>query len=664
MTRFISLQIKNFRRFSGQHKIPLSSNGQVTLIAAQNGVGKTTILEAFELTLHGKRAFLERYSGEKFGEWLEMNYSNDAKEEFKSINFTLVLEDSIHGEVRIQRTYWLTSETKGGYTEELGVTCDGKQLELEEGENRIDFCESWIEAFFPRPIARRFLVDGERLSGFDTKLIDKQMVESIDDLLDIGLLSRLESHLKKINLGITKSMIPQEDHDTLDNLLTVVTEYQTEVDSLKESIIQCEEEKESVQCRIEELNKLFQSESIEEEGEVAKLRIDYAIKQSELTNLRRSVQDIMSSTLPFLIAGFPTDLDEWELAEVKSAIESERLTDENLKFLDTVLTSLNPPLGKKNLARIHKSSEELAQSSIADSVKSPLSHFDFATFTAFEKRVSELSIIGSRGDIEQIISESIQKLKQFEMTSQKIRKATEGLNIAELANELKSNGMALGGLQADYSRMNDEINAKIAAIESVEAQITSLKRKIGQDSSLQRKQEIVEKLQIVLSKYGIEHRATVAKPLEEAFAEGFRLLSRKADRIEEVTINPETYQTELKMQGFEGNWLDRDLSATEKQHVGLSLLFALRKVGNRAIPVVIDTPTSRMDSEHKGWSVTRFYPQLSHQVIVLATSDDLSNGLYEELLSTKALGAELLVEEISNDSVAVRSANLAAFFGV
>jgi DNA sulfur modification protein DndD len=365
-----------------------------------------------------------------------------------------------------------------------------------------------------------------------------------------------------------------------------------------------------------------------------------------------------------LIAGFPTDLDEWKLAEVKSAIESERLTDENLKFLDTVLTSLNPPLGKKNLARIHKSSEELAQSSIADSVKSPLSHFDFATFTAFEKRVSELSIIGSREDTEQIISESIQKLKQFELTSQKIRKATEGLNIAELANELKSNGMALGGKQADYSRMNDEINAKIAAIESVEAQITSLKRKIGHDSSLQRKQEIVEKLQIVLSKYGIEHRATVAKPLEEAFAEGFRLLSRKADRIEEVAINPETYQTELKMQGFEGNWLDRDLSATEKQHVGLSLLFALRKVGNRAIPVVIDTPTSRMDSEHKGWSVTRFYPKLSHQVIVLATSDDLSNGLYEELLSTKALGAELLVEEISNDSVAVRSANLAAFFGV
>jgi len=117
------------------------------------------------------------------------------------------------------------------------------------------------------------------------------------------------------------------------------------------------------------------------------------------------------------------------------------------------------------------------------------------------------------------------------------------------------------------------------------------------------------------------------------------------------------------MTGFPGNWLDRDLSATERQHVGLSLLYALRKVGNRPIPVVIDTPTSRMDRDHKGWSVTRFYPALSHQVIVLATSDDLGDGLYDELKQTENLGLELLIEEISDNSVKVSESNLAVFFG-
>ena len=52
-------------------------------------------------------------------------------------------------------------------------------------------------------------------------------------------------------------------------------------------------------------------------------------------------------------------------------------------------------------------------------------------------------------------------------------------------------------------------------------------------------------------------------------------------------------------------------------------VYAISKLSRSQLPVVIDTPVSRMDKEHKGWSVTRFYPKLAHQVIVLTTSDDL-----------------------------------------
>ena len=81
------------------------------------------------------------------------------------------------------------------------------------------------------------------------------------------------------------------------------------------------------------------------------------------------------------------------------------------------------------------------------------------------------------------------------------------------------------------------------------------------------------------------------------------------------------------------------------------------------LPVIIDTPTSRMDSQHKSWSVTRFYPQLSNQVVVFATSDDLSGGLYEELSDSGVLGSQLLVQEVSENSVEVADSNLGSFFG-
>ena len=118
------------------------------------------------------------------------------------------------------------------------------------------------------------------------------------------------------------------------------------------------------------------------------------------------------------------------------------------------------------------------------------------------------------------------------------------------------------------------------------------------------------------------------------------------------------------MAGFSGNWLERDLSATEKQHVGLSLLYALRRQAQTALPVVVDTPTSRMDKRHKGYSVTKFYPQLSHQVIVLATSDDLAGGLYQELQSAQALGQEILLKESGDAEVELEVGSLADFFEV
>ena len=664
MTRYTALQICNFKRFAGNHRIPLSGEGQVTVVAAQNGVGKTTILDSFLLALHGKRAFRERYPGLNFADWLHNAYSIDAEdEEFRSIQFGLEFEDPIHGAVRIHRIFWLLSDDDGGLGEELGVTCDGKPLELEADENRTNFCESWIEAFLPLPLTQRFLVDGERLSDFDPREIDEEMMESIDDLQEIGVLKKLDTHLLSIHRDTLRKMVPEDEQHALENLLGLHDDYNSEVDGLELRIVQCELDRGVLQNRIDELNQLFQNESLEEEGEVAKARINFAITESELTNMRREVLDRMTTTLPFLVAGLPSNLSDWKVTEVRAALESERLNDENLKFLSTVLDSLQPPLGKKSRSRIAGAAGELADSSVHEEVESPLAHLSLNTLNAFEKRYDELGMSEARADVESTMDKAIEKLQHFDKAADTLRSSTKGLSIVELATELKTKGMELGGIKADLSRMKDELEAKKKAITTVESQIDNIQSRVDRDSLLNRKKELIAKLRVVLGEYRIISRSTMAGPLEDAFQEGFQLLSRKSDRLENVTIDPRTYQTDMKMRKFDGNWLDRDLSATERQHVGLSLLYALRKVGNRPIPVVVDTPTSRMDRDHKGWSVTRFYPALSHQVIVLATSDDLGDGLYDELNDSGALGLELHIEESTENGVRVNETNLSAFFG-
>ena len=53
MVEFNRLTIRNFKRFSGEHHIPLSGDGRVTVVAAQNGLGKTTMMDAIHVSLYG-----------------------------------------------------------------------------------------------------------------------------------------------------------------------------------------------------------------------------------------------------------------------------------------------------------------------------------------------------------------------------------------------------------------------------------------------------------------------------------------------------------------------------------------------------------------------------------------------------------------------------------
>ena len=201
---------------------------------------------------------------------------------------------------------------------------------------------------------------------------------------------------------------------------------------------------------------------------------------------------------------------------------------------------------------------------------------------------------------------------------------SEKLGLANVAKEYKEISLKIGEMRGEI-RSKDFEAAKVRAfISETEEQISNMQSLTNVDSKLNKRLELILMVRKIILEYAAKRRDSLAKPLEEGFSEGFRLLSRKSESVKDVRISTKDYSPFIEMEGYSGNWLDRDLSATEKQHVGLSMLYAISKLSRIPLPIVVDTPVSRMDKEHKGWSVTRFYPQLSHQVIVLTTSDDLA----------------------------------------
>ena len=65
-----------------------------------------------------------------------------------------------------------------------------------------------------------------------------------------------------------------------------------------------------------------------------------------------------------------------------------------------------------------------------------------------------------------------------------------------------------------------------------------------------------------------------------------------------MQISTTDYSPFIEMDGY-GKLVDRDLSATEKQHVGLSMLYAISKLSRIPLPIVVDTPVFMMDKDIK-----------------------------------------------------------------
>ncbi|HIK97869.1 MAG TPA: hypothetical protein EYG10_07185, partial [Gammaproteobacteria bacterium] len=188
------LTMKNFKRFSGEHHVELIGEGKVTVIAAKNGLGKTTMMEAIHIGLYGEIGYNYLFLENNFHNWLENAYSVNS-DGSDCINLAIELNDPVLGLIRISRNYWILGESFGGIEDEVVVTIDGKPLELEPRESSKKVAERWIEDYLPHAAMRRFFVDGERLSDLDPKRIDREIINGIDDATGIGLLHRMRKHL-------------------------------------------------------------------------------------------------------------------------------------------------------------------------------------------------------------------------------------------------------------------------------------------------------------------------------------------------------------------------------------------------------------------------------------------------------------------------------------
>ena len=200
--KFLSIGLKNFGRFRGQHFFTFKTNEEqnVILVKAENDRGKTTLFYAINYALYGGSKRI------KIADWVNLYEAENGSGE-TSVEIVFENDDE---EYRIVRTQKFLQTTVG---EDIILEPRGDSLSVYEDNKPISFpnertTQDWIEKFLPYNASQFCFFDGEKIQQYMKKTKpgeSSQIKKAIETALGITELRNANEDVNFIFENIFKS---------------------------------------------------------------------------------------------------------------------------------------------------------------------------------------------------------------------------------------------------------------------------------------------------------------------------------------------------------------------------------------------------------------------------------------------------------------------------
>lgn len=615
--RIRKLVLHNFGVYSGTNTFEFTHNEPVVLIGGLNGRGKTTFLEAVLLALYGSNSFAFKESKfRSYNQYLK-SYTNITDGTYTS---SVEIEFEIMGSklevFQVQREW-----TSRGKTEELiHVKKDGEYSDF--------LTNNWamfIENQIPSALSNFYFFDGEKISELAVDQTGEQVKESIRAMLGMTVLDTLKNDLEKNNKKLIKIKKGKENVDKLNRLKEIKDKKEDALDKLNTHLLEQTEKLELKKLKNLELQNKYGikgGEILEEKQRLienrANLITGIEAKQEELVELA-------SSALPMLMV---SDL----LGEIKLQAEDEHndlVMNEALEQINEYLTVFvqkekDNASGSKKFVEFLKS--EFAENN-NESIYNLSDHALFQNNDLIDNKLNYLadttkntilekeSLINKKEDIDNYLAIDIndKELQSIYNKIQNNEKIISDLNLKILG--IKAN---IETATSELNKATNEFNKYVEAYLKNEEMVDDIERKI----------KYINISLNILEKYSIELQKNKTSVLANTITDCYKQLSNKKTLIQRVDMDSETL--DIKYISYDEKEVQKDsLSAGEKQLMVISILWALAICSKKALPVIIDTPLSRMDSMHRTTIVSTYFPQASDQTIILSTDTEIDQNYYE-----------------------------------
>tara|TARA_B100000035_G_scaffold315339_1_gene335343 strand:- start:537 stop:2597 length:2061 start_codon:yes stop_codon:yes gene_type:complete len=249
------IEIENFRGWNGPHEIKFSvkKDKPVTLIIAENGTGKSNILEAIMWCLHGK---LPASAKEK-DRIINYHALKKNKNIAASVKLTIIDDKESQLSKNLNPKYIISKEIRSG------KPASSQIYELDPNRQKPHAYkrqEQLIERLLPERLSKFFLFSGEGIEQLFNDSQESQLIESIEDIQGLTFARKGLEDAENYSSFLTESLGKLNSKSKKSQLAAVAVKNATDVkNQLKLEKEDLEKEKEEKKKRLYEISNIIRN---------------------------------------------------------------------------------------------------------------------------------------------------------------------------------------------------------------------------------------------------------------------------------------------------------------------------------------------------------------------------------------------------------------------
>jgi DNA sulfur modification protein DndD len=625
----LELTLENFGVFRGRQTInlaPARASRPIVLIGGLNGTGKTTILDAIQLGLFGKRARLSKRAALSYDDYIRRSMNRERSDMGITIRFERFI-DGIANEFHVSRRW---TAVRDNIAEKTEIRRNGELDRV-----LTDTWAEYIEEVIPLEIAQLFFFDAEKIESFaDPEASRQTLSKALDSLLGLDVVTRLGRDLLVLERRKRAELASDIGNAEVEAISGKLEAANVRNEDLFQQRASAQNEVDRRSKHLREIEEKYRAEggALFDQREELERQLQEA--RSEFEDALKRLRNLCEGEAPLLLVrDLLAEIWEQKLRE-EDALKSflvDQVLDERDEKLLRLIASLGITSDDASAIRtfLSEDRDERRLNDNSDSFQnlSPDAAEDLRKLVAADLERTESEF---RSYLNLVESQSV-RLGEIE---KKLGGVPEPDAIKAVVAEMDRARADLAEAEVRLSVVDGELRRAESERSLLENSLASKLEKLVDDRySLEDASRIIEhsaRVRETLEKFRTRTVERKCGHIAELMLDSLTLLLRKKSFISELRIDPASFALELF--DSEGRSIRSErLSAGERQLLAVSMLWGLARASGCPLPVAIDTPLGRLDSEHRINLVENYFPKASHQVILLSTNKEIDSELYNVL---------------------------------